>query len=63
MSATTRKGRRVAAARYPYQAVRGPRGLAVNGLLPLIKLLSLLWFHYLVIFNYILNTNLFTVPQ
>ena len=68
MSATTRKGRRVAAARYPYQAraVRGPgsdgpRGLAVNGLLPLIKLLSLLWFHYLVIFNYILNTNLFTV--
>ena len=39
----------------------GPRGLAVNGLLPLIKLLSLLWFHYLVIFNYILNTNLFTV--
>ena len=59
MSATTRKGRRVAAARYPYQAraVRGPgsdgpRGLAVNGLLPLIKLLTLLWFTILVIFNY-----------
>mgnify|MGYP001808322105 CR=1 FL=1 len=59
--ATHRKGRRVAAARYPYQAVRGPRGLAVNGLLPLIKLLTLLWFTILVIFNYILNTNLFTV--
>lgn len=39
----------------------GPRGLAVNGLLPLIKLLTLLWFTILVIFNYILNTNLFTV--
>lgn len=30
----------------------GPRGLAVNGLLPLIKLLTLLWFTILVIFNY-----------
>ena len=35
--------------------------MAVNGLLPLIKLLTLLWFTILVIFNYILNTNLFTV--
>ena len=30
----------------------GPRGLAFNGLLPLIKLLTLLWFTILVIFNY-----------
>ena len=63
MSATHRKGRRVAAARYPYQAraVRGPgsdgpRGLAVNGLLPLIKLLTLLWFHYFSYFQLYLET-------
>ena len=65
MSATTRKGRRVAAARYPYQAraVRGPgsdgpRGLAVNGLLPLIKLLTLLWFHYFSYFQLYLEYEL-----
>ena len=51
MSATTRKGRRVAAARYPYQAVRGSH-------IPLIKLLSLLWFHYFGCFQLYLEYEL-----
>ena len=34
----------------------GPRGLAVNGLLPLIKLLTLLWFHYFSYFQLYLET-------
>ena len=36
----------------------GPRGLAVNGLLPLIKLLTLLWFHYFSYFQLYLEYEL-----
>ena len=36
----------------------GPRGLAVNGLLPLIKLLNLLWFHYFGYFQLYLEYEL-----
>ena len=36
----------------------GPRGLAVNGLLPLIKLLNLLWFHYFGYFQLYLDNEL-----
>ena len=60
MSATTRKGRRVAAARYPHQAVRGSPGVGgqrppSTHKAPKFALVSLFG-----IFNYILNTNLFT---
>ena len=39
----------------------GPRGLAANGRLPLIKLLSLLWFHNFGYFQLYLENDLFTV--